>query len=75
MSLGDSILQTASIARCVSEAVIATDQTTAGGPTQAAVRRDYNPAAFRCIAARSASSRAASSAGKMSAGKSDGSNT
>jgi hypothetical protein len=34
MSLGDSILQTASIARCVSEAVTAPDQTIFDPPAQ-----------------------------------------
>jgi hypothetical protein len=35
MSLGDSILQTASMARWVSEAVMATDQTIFNPPLQA----------------------------------------
>jgi hypothetical protein len=35
MSLADSILQTASIARCVSEAVTATDQSIFSGPRKA----------------------------------------
>src|SRR5207245_3376890 len=39
--LADSILQTASIARCVSVAVTATDHTTFNPPAQAEARRDY----------------------------------
>src|SRR5258707_7708741 len=41
MSLGDSILQTASIARCVSVAVTTTDHTIFTLSLQAEARRDY----------------------------------
>ena len=47
MSLADSIRQTASIARWVSEAVMATDQTIFNPPVQADLRRGYlRPGSF-----------------------------
>ena len=47
MILADSILQTASMARCVSVAVTATHHTIFDSPAQARVRGDYMFAATR----------------------------
>src|SRR5260370_3747441 len=71
MSLADSILQTASIARWVSVAVTATDHTIFNPSVQRpGARLDYGLADLPCSSPRSACSREAPSGGKTSAGKS-----
>ena len=76
MSLADSILQTASMARWVSAAVTATDHTIFNPSVQRpGARLDYGLADLLCSSPRSACSREAPSGGKTSAGKSAASNT